>query len=304
MVLVLVGFLFAVAYRQTLADEPGRAKARAGLVSQIKEREADNDRLSAKADTLRQEVAALRDAAVGGQEAARLRDLEAATGLGRVRGDGAVVRVSDAPAKSDAVTGARTPNLGRVLDRDLQDIANALWAVGAEAVSINGQRLTATSTIRAAGGNILVDFRPVSGPYEVSAVGPARMSDRFSRTAAAATMRAVSSRYGMGFDVKDAEDLELPAANEPQLRYATPPADSSATPTVRSSSTQTPVPLLPPLLEAADDRCPGADRRRVAGCGVRADGARGVAALPADRGDRGVGRRVRRGTRETGPDLR
>mgnify|MGYP006206322601 CR=1 FL=1 len=57
----------------------------------------------------------------------------------------------------------------------LQDIANALWSAGAEAVAINGQRLTATSTIRAAGGAILVGFRPVTGPYEVSAIGPAEM---------------------------------------------------------------------------------------------------------------------------------
>ncbi|MFB9238323.1 DUF881 domain-containing protein [Plantactinospora siamensis] len=239
-VLVLVGFLLAVAYRQTLADEPGRAKARAGLADQIKEREAENDRLSARADGLRQEVARQRDAAVGGREAARLRDLEAATGLGRVRGNGVVVRVSDPPSTSDAVTGAHAPSLGRVMDHDLQDVANALWAAGAEAVSINGQRLTATSTIRAAGGNILVDFRPVSGPYDVSAIGPARIADRFSASGAATLFRALASRYGTGFEVKKADDLTLPAANEPQLRYAKPPPEPSPTPMVGSSSTHSP----------------------------------------------------------------
>ena len=93
-----LGFLFAVAYRQTMADEPGRSQARAGLVAQIKQRETETDRLSARADELRAEVARQRDAALGGSEAARLRNLEAGTGLGRVRGDGVVVRLADAPA--------------------------------------------------------------------------------------------------------------------------------------------------------------------------------------------------------------
>src|SRR5207302_160556 len=82
-------------------------------------------------------------------------------------------RRADAPPPVDPVTGRQTgTNPGLVLDRDLQDVANELWHDGAEAIAINGQRLTATTTIRAAGGAILVDFRPVTAPYQVSAIGP------------------------------------------------------------------------------------------------------------------------------------
>ena len=49
-----------------------------------------------------------------------------------------------------------------MLDRDLQVIVNGLWAAGAEAIAVNGQRLTACSAIRSAGEAILVDFRPLS----------------------------------------------------------------------------------------------------------------------------------------------
>ncbi|RKR93186.1 uncharacterized protein YlxW (UPF0749 family) [Micromonospora pisi] len=226
--LVALGFLLALAYRQTIEGEPGRSQARAGLVAQIKQRESETDQLARRADELRGDVNRQRDAALSGSDAARLRDLEAATGLGRVRGDGVAVRVADGPSEPDAVTGVAGTNLGKVLDRDLQDIANALWSAGAEAVSINGQRLTATSTIRAAGGAILVDFRPVTGPYEVSAIGPSQLERKFRNSGAAALLRQVAAEHGMSFDVRGADDLTLPAASEPQLRYAVPSVSPSA----------------------------------------------------------------------------
>ncbi|MEU7754480.1 DUF881 domain-containing protein [Micromonospora sp. NPDC049101] len=235
-VVVLLGFLFAVAYRQTVADEPGRSQARSGLVAQIKEREGQTDRLSTRADQLREEVGRQRDAALSGSTAARLRDLEASTGLGRVRGDGVVVRLADGPGKADAVTGAGA-GPSRVLYSDLQGVANALWSAGAEAVSINGQRLTSTSTIRTAGDAILVDFRPVMGPYEVSAIGPGSMRRKFENSRNADLMREVAQKTGLSFGVREADDLTLPAAPEPQLRYAKPSVSPSPSASgVRSGS--------------------------------------------------------------------
>ncbi|MGW1060092.1 DUF881 domain-containing protein [Micromonospora rubida] len=226
-VAVALGFLFAVAYRQTMAEEPGRSQARAGLVAEIKEREAETDGLAARADRLREEVGRQRDAALSGSQASRLRRLEAGTGLGRVRGDGVVVRLADAPAlDKDGVTGSGG-GPPRVLYTDLQKVANDLWAAGAEAVSINGQRLTATSTIRSAGEAILVDFRPVTGPYEVSAIGPGSMRDRFEDSRAAYLMRDLVESVGLSFQVREVDDLTLPAAPEPRLRYAEPSVSPS-----------------------------------------------------------------------------
>ncbi|WP_428965408.1 DUF881 domain-containing protein [Micromonospora fluostatini] len=224
-VLVVLGFLFAVAYRQTVAEEPGRSQARAGLVAQIREREQQSDQLTERSDELRAEVSRLRASALTGSAAARLRDLEAGTGVGRVRGDGVVVRLADAPNNPDAVTGSSGPS--RVIYSDLQRVANALWGAGAEAVAINGQRLTATSTIRSAGDAILVDFRPVTGPYEVSAIGSGEMRGRFDGSGAAALMREVAAKTGISFGVRRADDLTLPAAAEPRLRYARPAVSPS-----------------------------------------------------------------------------
>ncbi|MCM0676540.1 DUF881 domain-containing protein [Micromonospora phytophila] len=228
-VVVVLGFLFAVAYRQTLEDEPGRSQARSGLVAQIKQRETETDRLSERADELRAEVARQREAALSGSEAARLRNLEAGTGLGRVRGDGVVVRLADAPVNPDAMPGA---DVGppRVIYSDLQGVANDLWSSGAEAIAINGQRLTSMSTIRSAGQAILVDFRPVTGPYEVSAIGPDSMRDRYEDSRSALTMRKVAEDTGLSFAIREAEDLTLPAAPEPRLRYAEPSASPTPSP--------------------------------------------------------------------------
>jgi uncharacterized protein YlxW (UPF0749 family) len=233
--LVAMGFLLAVAYRQTVAEEPSRSKARVGLIAQIRQSETEVDKLTRDAEALRAEVARQRDAVLADSDAARLRDLEMATGLGKVRGAGVVVRVADAPSKADAVTGAGGDNLGRVLDSDLQKIVNTLWSAGAEAISINGQRLTATSTIRAAGEAILVDFRPVTGPYEVSAIGPAQLERRFRDSSTAALLRNVAAEHGMSFSVRNVDTLTLPAAGEPQLHYARP--SQSPTPTGSAQST-------------------------------------------------------------------
>lgn len=212
--LVVTGMLFAMAYRKTVAEEPDRSQARAGLIAQIHEREKDADDLARRTEQLRREVSAARSAALTDTEAIRLRELEAVTGFGRVSGDGVVVRVADAPDAESANS--------RVLDIDLQKIANALWSAGAEAIAINGQRLTSTSTIRSAGGTILVDFRPVTGPYEVTAIGPRQMEREFSASETAGVMRRVVQVYGISFEIADADDLTLPAAAEPQLRYAEP----------------------------------------------------------------------------------
>jgi uncharacterized protein YlxW (UPF0749 family) len=226
-----IGFLLVVAYQHVLADEPERARARAGLVSEINSRQTDTDALRRQADQLRQTVAQERDAALDDTAAARLHALEATTGLAQVRGGGVVVKVADAKRSVDAVTGqGSNADLGRVLDRDLQQIANALWRAGAEAVSINGQRLISTSTIRAAGSAILVDFRPVSGPYEVTAIGPDNLESQFNNSKTARTFHQLVDQFGMSFSVRHKGDLTIPAASEPQLRYASPLKSSSPTP--------------------------------------------------------------------------
>lgn len=229
-----LGILLVVAYRQTVADEPARTQARDALVQQVLRRRMDTDAQQVHADALRREVATLRERELGAPAVARLRDLEAATGLARVRGDGAKITLRDGPTPISPATGLRDTD-GRVKDSDLQLAANALWAGGAEAIAVNGQRLTATSTIRQAGEAILVDFRPVASPYEVIAIGPSELSDDFQADYAGRFFRQLVSKYGMSFDVTEVRHVTLEAAAEPNLRFAQPSTPAPAPSTTRSA---------------------------------------------------------------------
>ncbi len=231
--LVLVGFLLAVAYREAVAAEPERTRAHAGLVEEVKAGQERTDAMQAESERLRREVTAAEQAALGAstEQLRRVQEQQASAGLAAVTGSGVVVRLSDAPAPIDPNTGRpSTTAVSRVLDVDLQSVVNALWAAGAEAIAINGQRLTATSTIRAAGDAVLVGYRPVTSPYEVAAIGPDDLERTFNHTAAAASMADLASQYGLGVTTRSESPLNLPAAPNSTLRYAHPvPSASGAT---------------------------------------------------------------------------
>ncbi|GIJ73291.1 DUF881 domain-containing protein [Virgisporangium ochraceum] len=236
--LAMLGFLLAVAYDQVVADKAGTNQTQADLAKEVADRRAEADQLARDAEALRGEVSQRRqDALAADPELLRLQDLEARTGLGRVAGDGVVVTVSDAPAAVDPVTGDVDPeNPGRVIDRDLQDLANALWESGAEAVAINGQRLTAITTIRAAGGAILVDFKPVTRPYQLSAIGPDGIEKRMADSATGKRFKRFAETYRMQFDIEARDRLTLPAGDDPGLQYARPPGTPpSVAPSVSGS---------------------------------------------------------------------
>jgi len=224
--LVVLGFLLVVAYQQTVADEPARTTARAELIDQVQKRRDETVRLQEHADRLGEEVAGLRERELGGAAVAKLRDLEAETGLAPVRGSGTKITLADGPIPVNPVTGEQN-TVARVKDTDLQLATNALWSQGAEAIAINGQRLTATSTIRQAGEAILVDFRPVTTPYEIVAIGPDDMALEFRDGYAGRFFKQLASQYGMRFDTAGVHDLRLDAATELKLRVAQPSVASS-----------------------------------------------------------------------------
>ncbi len=144
----------------------------------MQQRQAETDAQQKQAEQLRQQASSLRDAIVGPNSTA-LDQIEARAGLGAVTGDGVTVTLASGPAPTDPVTGkAQSTDQGHIVDFDLQVMSNELWHDGAEAIAINGQRLIATSTIRAAGNAILVDLAPLSEPYSIQAIGPSQHGRR------------------------------------------------------------------------------------------------------------------------------
>lgn len=225
-VLVVVGLLLAVAVSQLRSSQPGLVKAKDALRARIASGDKQVARLSREVDAARADAAALRDRALGGQSSALI-EAELGAGLMPVRGPGVEVSLNDAPGSADDPFGSdenRATGGGRVLDRDIQRVVNALWAAGAEAVSVADIRLTAASAIRSAGDAVLVDYRPISPPYLIRAIGnPKTLEADFTDSPAARSLSTLHSLLGLRFTVSAAKDLNLPAATGAlSLRYATP----------------------------------------------------------------------------------
>jgi uncharacterized protein YlxW (UPF0749 family) len=217
--LALFGVLVFTAASQTTRNASTAEHDRTTLIDQVNARRASvqerNDRIQAlrkENDQLDTDLLAGRQSGSGVFE--RVRRLSVLTGAVKVKGQGVRVVVDDAPnAASDR---------NKVLDSDLQKLVNGLWEAGAEAISINGQRLTNLSAIRQAGLAINVDYRPLTAPYTVLAIGnPNTLPSRFAETTHGATWFDLQKQVGLRFDMKTDRSLVLPAADELSLRYAT-----------------------------------------------------------------------------------
>lgn len=244
-VAVLCGLIVTGTVVELRRPEPGQAVGRVALEREIIRREAEADGRLAAIQRLRGQIAVAQQqqlSRAGESEAAvRGQQLELATGELPVTGPGTEITLQDAATTGNsAVVDPRAvasgADDGRVLDRDLQIVVNGLWASGAEAVSINGRRLTALSAIRSAGLAILVDFRPLKPPYVVQAIGdPSLMPGRFAADAAGPYLQSLKDNYGVRVGVTSAARLTLPGAASLELRLATPLASPSGSAAPASS---------------------------------------------------------------------
>jgi uncharacterized protein YlxW (UPF0749 family) len=237
--LVLAGLLAAVTYREAAAGAQGRQQVREALIDDINRQSSAADDLAGQLEKLTAEVTrtraeALTASAVGQRALERLQAAEQGAGLVAISGPGLEVTVGNAApdSNSDPVGGSpAVAETGLVQDSDLQLVVNALWSAGAEAISINDQRLGPTTTVRQAGGAILVDFRPVSSPYQVKAVGNSdALSNGFLSSPEASYVVGLQKKYGLQFDFARAGHLSLPAGTSPEVRWAQPldgPADQT-----------------------------------------------------------------------------
>jgi uncharacterized protein YlxW (UPF0749 family) len=232
-----VGLLLATSAAQTRNRASAVAQERDAIAGEIAGRAAQNDRLAtalererARLNTSRRDALRLSDE---GQRLTRtLTTLEAATGATAVRGPALVVQLDDARS-ADAPGADVDPRSGqvadgRVTDRDLQTVVNQLWEAGAEAVAVNGQRLTALSAIRSAGDAVLVDFRPLSPPYEVVAVGDApHVRTAFAEGFGGSYLQALRD-YGISYSITTRDSVRLAASAGATLRYASAPSGTES----------------------------------------------------------------------------
>ncbi|MEU1040104.1 DUF881 domain-containing protein [Streptomyces sp. NPDC005551] len=227
--LVLAGLVVTVGAAQARVAAPVVAKERQELIDRIESETADADKLEDAVDTLRDDVSARQREALkkdgGGDQADLVGILSGATA---VHGPGVKLVVNDAKDASSGGNGdpretSDFSDTGRVRDRDMQRVVNGLWQSGAEAISINGQRLTALSAIRAAGDAILVDNKPLVPPYTVLAVGDGnRLSTKFQNSADGLYLHALQENFDIRTGISVEDDLRLPAAPSVIVRTAEP----------------------------------------------------------------------------------
>ena len=236
---VLIGLVVGVAsYNLTTANKP-RSQARADLIGQIEDRRAEVDKLTTQASTLQGQLTAL-EAEQLGSDALTTRTREVASQVGAVplHGPGFTLTLDDAPGAGadDSAEGGGQADQGQVLAKDLRFVTNALWESGAEAVSINGERLTATSAIRFAGSALVVDFRPLTRPYVITALGdPKRFPAAFADGAGGTYLSTLRSTFGIRVDTDVSGDLTVPAAVGLTTRYARSGDTGEATPSPGST---------------------------------------------------------------------
>ncbi len=227
--LVLAALVVTVGAAQARVAAPVVAKEREELIDRIEGETSAADKLETSVDELRDEVGARQREALNKSGAGDRAELVGIlSGAVEVHGPGVKLVVND--AKDVGTGGDGQPrgtsgfsDTGRVRDRDMQRVVNGLWESGAEAISINGQRLTALSAIRAAGDAILVDNRPLVPPYTVLAVGGGeRLSSTFQDSADGLYLHALQENYGIRTAISVAKDLRLPAAPSVIVRTAQP----------------------------------------------------------------------------------
>lgn len=225
---LLIGFLLVVAYLHAHRDAPQAAKLHDSLVLRVRDAQRQDATLATTLRGLNGRLSALRDQSLrnSGGVGAQLGRSQLVAGQVAVTGPGLVVTLSEPPAatpSSPAGRGGSTPITATniLTDRDVRSVVNELWADGAEAISVNGVRLTPTSAVRFAGQAVLVDFQPISSPYTITAIGNADdLATGFASSPAASRYQTLAGVEHIGFSFRENSKLSLPASAPVTPRYA------------------------------------------------------------------------------------
>jgi len=212
------GLLFATS-ASTAQGTDLRADRRLQLTELIARERQDTERQERAAGDLRADVArsaaqaAVADSRI--QRAAPPRELEVAAGLVPVTGPAVTVSLDDAPRrKGRPVTGA--PDDLVVHQQDLESVVNALWAGGAEAMTLMGQRIVSTSAVRCVGNTVVLHGRVFSPPFVVEAVGdPAALRQALDAAPGVRVFRDYVDRFGLSYAVQTRREVRLPGYDGP-----------------------------------------------------------------------------------------
>ena len=221
---MVMAFLVVLGFRPQSADPEHRLPERYKLADLIEAQQSSAAQLRREVARLRAEVDAERAAIArrtGGtaERTELVSETSEVAGLVRVEGPGLRVTLNDSRLAAPPA-GANVNDLV-IHSQDVQAVVNALWRAGAEAISINGQRLVSTSAVLCVGNTLLLNGTVHSPPYVMSAVGATR--DRFDADRLVRRLKGDAETFGLVFSVERVTKLELPAyRGSTKLAYARP----------------------------------------------------------------------------------
>ncbi|GAA2166234.1 uncharacterized protein YlxW (UPF0749 family) [Humibacillus xanthopallidus] len=229
--MLLTGLLFAIGAQALRPKPTAAATVRDELVSRIETLQTHSTAQEATLAALSKQVRDLEDLSLqqsGSDDlTAQIKQLEVGAAAVPLRGSGLTLTIDDAAsADADANAGNRPSGgfqQGRVTSGDLQIVVNGLWGAGAEAIAINGHRLSSTAAIRFAGQAIIVDFRPLSRPYVITALGdPQGMQQIFEPSFAGVYLDQLRQEYQIRSSIATSDDLTVPGDTSAKLDHAKP----------------------------------------------------------------------------------
>lgn len=201
-VALVVGVVVAMQGWYTYKASSDASTERQELINRIGTVDKGNDELRTQQALLQQEIDSLQKRQADTTTQTKLDAQGAVAGSLAVTGPGVVVVVDDSSGTNSA----------RVTDEDLRQLTNGLWQAGAEAIAINGHRLSSRTAIRSAGSAITVDYRSLLRPYRVEAIGdPLTLPAKFADTSGGSWWADAKANYGLVYDVNPASSLTLPA---------------------------------------------------------------------------------------------
>lgn len=229
-VCLILGFTGTVAATTLRTPDPVGEENRAQLIKRIEAAQEVGDGHRAQVDALRSDILELERwaaAALGPEAEEEIYAAGVQAGAQTMTGPGVVITLSDATRLVDNAPGSEaTPE--RVNARDLQLVTNGMWSAGAEAMSINGHRLTAMSAIRYAGEAVIVDFQALNPPYEITMIGdPERMLQMGTEGAVGVYLAELGRHFAIGSEVIRSEELIVEAGERLITRVSQVPEGST-----------------------------------------------------------------------------
>ncbi|GAA1640395.1 DUF881 domain-containing protein [Georgenia ruanii] len=222
-VALLAGLLFATNAQVFAGDADRHPEDLEGLA---RAETARLERLEQENAELRGEVASYVRRAARDPGGGAVNQLTAqAAGQGALEGPGLSVELWDAPQQTDGLAASLPPDALVVHQQDVEAVMNALWAGGAEAMTVQGHRVMSTTGVRCVGNVLHIAGHTYSPPYRIEAIGdPAKLRSTLLDSPDVQTYLDYVQAIRLGWSVRATTVEAPPYAGPLTLTHARVPA--------------------------------------------------------------------------------